>query len=48
MPRKPLEVLLDYFPAGTTEGEGHLLSSAFVHWDEYTEFLTPAPTNHDC
>ena len=41
----PLDVLLEYFPSGTTEGERHILPEVFVFWNEYTELMTPAPTN---
>ncbi len=43
MRRHALEVLLEYFPVGTAEGERHILPQVFVYWDEYTELMTPAP-----
>lgn len=45
MSRHPLDVLQDYFPAGTTEGERHILPQVFVYWNEYSELMTPPPTS---
>jgi hypothetical protein len=45
MGRHPLDVLQEYFPAGTTEGERHILPQVFVYWTEYTELMTPPPTS---
>jgi hypothetical protein len=45
MSRHPLEALQQYFPAGTTEGERHILPQVFVYWNDYTELMTPDPTN---
>lgn len=43
MKRHPLDILQEYFPAGTAEGEQHILPQVFLYWDEYTELMTPAP-----
>lgn len=40
---KALEVLLNYFPTGTTEGERHILRRAFVQLDEYADLVSPPP-----
>jgi len=45
MSRKPLDVLLDYFPAGATESERHIMPRVFVYWEDYAELVTPPPTS---
>lgn len=40
-----LSRLIDYFPAGATEGERHILSRVFVYWETYAALLTPPPTS---
>lgn len=44
MTRNNLDTLLEYFPAGATESERHILPRVFVYWDQYAELLTPPPT----
>lgn len=39
------DALLEYFPAGTAEGERHILSDAFVAGSEYVDLMTPPPFN---
>ncbi|OGW44389.1 MAG: hypothetical protein A2X57_07125 [Nitrospirae bacterium GWD2_57_8] len=39
----PLQILVGYFPTGTTEGERHILRKAFVQTEEYTDLITPPP-----
>ncbi|GAA0778035.1 hypothetical protein GCM10009108_14410 [Castellaniella ginsengisoli] len=38
-----MNVLVKYFPTGTTEGERHILRKAFVQLDEYAEIISPPP-----
>lgn len=38
-----LEILLKFFPTGTTEGERHILRKAFVQLDEYIDIVSPPP-----
>ncbi|RZU38325.1 hypothetical protein EV700_2255 [Fluviicoccus keumensis] len=40
---KQLEILIKYFPTGTTEGERHILRRAFVQAEEFADLITPPP-----
>jgi len=40
-----LKSVLDFFPTGTTEGEGHILARAFIRGEEFESLITPPPSS---